>query len=38
VEEKDFEEALAIVKPSVTKSYVEKIKKFAKGDGNTMYR
>jgi len=38
VEEKDFEEALATVKPSVTKSYVEKIKKFAKGDGNSMYR
>ncbi|MFA6328090.1 MAG: CDC48 family AAA ATPase [Candidatus Micrarchaeia archaeon] len=38
VEEKDFEEALATVKPSVTKSYVEKIRKFAKGDGNTMYR
>ncbi|MFA5929404.1 MAG: CDC48 family AAA ATPase [Candidatus Micrarchaeia archaeon] len=38
VEEKDFEEALSVVKPSVTKSYVEKIKKFAKGDSNTMYR
>ena len=38
VEEKDFEEALSIVKPSVTKTYVEKIKKFAKGDSNSMYR
>ncbi|MCX6773207.1 MAG: CDC48 family AAA ATPase [Candidatus Micrarchaeota archaeon] len=38
VENKDFEEALSIVKPSVTKTYVEKIKKFARGDGNTMYR
>ena len=37
VEAKDFEEALEIVKPSVTKSYVEKIKKFAKGE-NSMYR
>ncbi|MCX8197865.1 MAG: CDC48 family AAA ATPase [Candidatus Micrarchaeota archaeon] len=34
----DFESALSAVKPSVTKSYVEKIKKFAKGDGNLMYR
>lgn len=33
----DFEEALSMVKPSVTKTYVERIKKFAKGD-NTMYR
>jgi transitional endoplasmic reticulum ATPase len=38
VEEKDFEEALSTVKPSVTKSYVEKIKKFAKGEANSMYR
>jgi len=38
VEGKDFEEALVTVKPSVTKSYVEKIKKFAKGDSNSMYR
>ena len=34
----DFEEALRTVKPSVTKSYVEKIKKFAKGEVNSMYR
>ena len=34
----DFEEALATVKPSVTKAYVDKIKKFAKGEANTMYR
>ncbi|VVC00405.1 VCP-like ATPase [uncultured archaeon] len=38
VEEKDFEEALSAVKPSITKAYVDKIKKFARGDGNTMYR
>jgi len=38
VEEGDFEEALKAVKPSVTKPYVEKIKKFAKGEQNTMYR
>jgi transitional endoplasmic reticulum ATPase len=38
VEEKDFEEALSIVKPSVTKAYVDKIRKFAKGDTNSMYR
>jgi len=34
----DFDEALATVKPSITKAYVEKIKKFAKGEINTMYR
>ncbi|MEM4554541.1 MAG: CDC48 family AAA ATPase [Candidatus Anstonellaceae archaeon] len=34
----DFEEALKMVKPSVTKAYVERIKKFAKGEHNTMYR
>lgn len=38
VEERDFEEALSVVKPSVTKPYVDKIKKFARGDGNSMYR
>ncbi|MEM4633608.1 MAG: CDC48 family AAA ATPase [Candidatus Anstonellaceae archaeon] len=38
VTSEDFEAALAAVKPSVTKSYVEKIRKFAKGDGNLMYR
>ncbi|MFA6214288.1 MAG: CDC48 family AAA ATPase [Candidatus Micrarchaeia archaeon] len=38
VEGKDFEEALSIVKPSVTKAYVDKIRKFAKGDTNSMYR
>ena len=38
VEGKDFESALEAVKPSVTKSYVEKIKKFAKGEANSMYR
>src|SRR3989344_2977788 len=38
VEEKDFEEALGTVKPSVTKPYVDKIKKFARGEGNSMYR
>ena len=35
---KDFEEALSAVKPSVTKAYVDKIKKFAKGEANSMYR
>ncbi|MCX8195028.1 MAG: CDC48 family AAA ATPase [Candidatus Micrarchaeota archaeon] len=34
----DFEEALAAVKPSITKTYVDKIKKFAKGEINSMYR
>jgi transitional endoplasmic reticulum ATPase len=34
----DFESALDTVKPSVTKAYVEKIKKFAKGETNSMYR
>ncbi|MCX8196749.1 MAG: CDC48 family AAA ATPase [Candidatus Micrarchaeota archaeon] len=38
VEMHDFEEALTIVKPSVTKTYVERIKKFAKGEHNSMYR
>jgi transitional endoplasmic reticulum ATPase len=38
VEAKDFEEALEAVKPSITKAYVDKIKKFAKGEANTMYR
>jgi transitional endoplasmic reticulum ATPase len=38
VTEKDFEEALSLVKPSVTKTYVEKIKKFARGEANSMYR
>jgi len=38
VNKADFEDALSTVKPSVTKAYIEKIKKFAKGDGNTMYR
>lgn len=33
----DFEEALKIVKPSVTKKYDEMITKFAKGENNTMY-
>jgi len=37
VEARDFEEALAAVKPSVTKTYTEKIKKFARGEANTMY-
>ena len=37
VEAKDFEDALETVKPSVTKPYVDKIKKFAKGEANTMY-
>ena len=34
----DFEEALSVVKPSITKAYVDKIKKFAKGEINSMYR
>lgn len=34
----DFEAALDTVKPSVTKAYVDKIKKFAKGEQNSMYR
>lgn len=34
----DFEEALGTVKPSITKAYVDKIKKFAKGEINSMYR
>ena len=34
----DFDDALATVKPSVTKAYVDKIKKFAKGEANSMYR
>ena len=38
VEEKDFEEALSLVKPSVTKPYVDKIRKFARGEANSMYR
>jgi len=38
VEAKDFDEALESVKPSITKAYVDKIKKFAKGEANTMYR
>ncbi|MCX8174929.1 MAG: CDC48 family AAA ATPase [Candidatus Micrarchaeota archaeon] len=38
VEEQDFEAALSVVKPSVTKSYVERIRKFAKGEPNSMYR
>ncbi|MFA4983006.1 MAG: CDC48 family AAA ATPase [Candidatus Micrarchaeia archaeon] len=38
VEEGDFDEALKSIKPSVTKPYVEKIKKFAKGEANSMYR
>ncbi len=38
VEPKDFEESLGTVKPSITKAYVDKIKKFAKGEANTMYR
>ncbi len=37
-EEGDFDEALKSIKPSVTKPYVEKIKKFAKGEQNSMYR
>ncbi len=38
VTQKDFEDALSLVKPSVTKPYVEKIKKFARGESNSMYR
>ncbi|MEM2137684.1 MAG: CDC48 family AAA ATPase [Candidatus Anstonellaceae archaeon] len=38
VSKADFEAALETVKPSVTKAYVEKIKKFAKGESNSMYR
>jgi ATP-dependent 26S proteasome regulatory subunit/intein/homing endonuclease len=38
VEAKDFDSALESVKPSITKAYVDKIKKFAKGEANTMYR
>ncbi len=38
VEQQDFEESLRSVKPSITKAYVEKIKKFAKGEANSMYR
>jgi len=38
VEEDDFEDALKSIKPSVTKPYVERIKKFAKGETNSMYR
>jgi transitional endoplasmic reticulum ATPase len=34
----DFEDALSTVKPSITKAYVDKIKKFAKGEINSMYR
>jgi len=38
IEVSDFEAALSTVKPSVTESYVERIKKFAKEGANTMYR
>jgi len=38
IKAEDFENALSVVKPSVTKSYLEKIKKFTKGELNTMYR
>ncbi|MEM4348015.1 MAG: CDC48 family AAA ATPase [Candidatus Anstonellaceae archaeon] len=38
VTSEDFEDALKVVKPSVTKAYVERIKKFARGEHNTMYR
>lgn len=38
IEEADFEEALKSIKPSVTKPYVERIKKFANGEQNSMYR
>jgi transitional endoplasmic reticulum ATPase len=35
---KDFEEALSKVKPSITKEYVERIKKFAAGGSDAMFR
>lgn len=34
----DFAEALAFVKPSISKEYVERIKKFAKGGHDSMFR
>lgn len=37
VADKDFDAALTLIKPSVTKKYDEMITKFAKGDRNTMY-
>ena len=35
--EKDFDTALSLIKPSVTKKYDEMITKFAKGERNSMY-
>ena len=35
--EKDFDTALSLIKPSVTKKYDDMITKFAKGERNSMY-
>ena len=37
VVEKDFDAALLVIKPSVTKKYDDMIAKFAKGERNSMY-